>query len=136
MVDGLFNIEEAKIIKSIPLSQEVAEDILFWPYSCDGRYSCKTGYRFLKEEEEEEELNVEPREVTNEDKQVWREIWSMKVPPMVKTLLWRACREAMPTKSALFRRKYHQTLSVSDAKLQPRLHCTPCGFAQNLIQCG
>ena len=67
MVDGLFNTEEAKIIKSIPLSQEVAEDILFWPYSCDGRYNCKTGYRFLKEEEEEE-LNVESREVTNEDK--------------------------------------------------------------------
>ena len=29
----------------------------------------------------------------------------MKVPPTVKTLLWRACCEAMPTKSALFRRK-------------------------------
>ena len=65
MVDGLFNTEEAEIIKSIPLSQEATEDILFWPYSCDGRYSCKTGYRFLKEEEE---LNVESREVTNEDK--------------------------------------------------------------------
>ena len=102
MVDGLFNIEEAKIIKSIPLSQEGAEDILFWPYSCDGRYSCKTRYRFLKEEEE---LNVESREVTNEDKQFWREIWSMKVPPKVKTLLWLACHEAMPTKSALFRSK-------------------------------
>ena len=36
MVDGLFNTEEAKIIKSIPLSQEAAEDILFWPYSYDG----------------------------------------------------------------------------------------------------
>ena len=51
---------------------------------------------------EEEELNVEPREATNDDKQVWREIWSMKVPPKVKTLLWCACHEAMPTKSALF----------------------------------
>ena len=101
MVDGLFNTEEAKIIKSIPLSQEAAEDILFWPYSYDGRYSCKTGYRFL----EEEELNVEPREMTNKDKQVWREIWSIKVPPKVKTLLWSACRKAMPTKSALFRCK-------------------------------
>ena len=29
----------------------------------------------------------------------------MKVPPKVKTLLWRACREAMPIKSALFRCK-------------------------------
>ena len=65
MVDGLFNTEEAEIIKSTPLSQVAVEDILFWPYSYDGRYSCKTGYRFLKEEEE---LNVVSGEVTNEDK--------------------------------------------------------------------
>ena len=31
-------------------------------------------------------------------------MWSMRAPPKVKTLLWHACREAMPTKSALFRR--------------------------------
>ena len=66
MVDGLFNTEEVEIIKSIPLSQVAVEDISFWPYSYDGRYSCKTGYRFLKEEEE---LNVVSGEVTNEDKQ-------------------------------------------------------------------
>ena len=29
----------------------------------------------------------------------------MKVLPKVKTLLWRACREAMPRKSSLFHRK-------------------------------
>ncbi|KAL0004830.1 hypothetical protein SO802_012391 [Lithocarpus litseifolius] len=102
MVDGLFSAEEAELIKKIPLSQEAAEDILFWPHSCDGRYNCKTGYRFLKEEEE---LNVESRVAANDYKHVWREIWSLKVPPKVKSLLWRACRNAMPTKNALFQRK-------------------------------
>ena len=102
MVDGLFNTEEADLIKKIPLSCEAAKDVLYWPHSSDGRYSCKTGYKFLKMEEE---LNVESREATIEDKQVWREIWSMKVPPKVKTLMWHACREAMPTKNSLFRRK-------------------------------
>ena len=28
----------------------------------------------------------------------------MHVPPKVKMLMWHACREAMPTKNALFRR--------------------------------
>lgn len=101
MVDGLFNTEEAELIKRIPLSRNAVEDVLYWPHSSDGRYSCKTRYRFLKMEEE---LNVESREAMNEDKQVWREIWSKKVPPKVKTLLWGACRKAMPTKNSLFRR--------------------------------
>lgn len=34
---------------------------------------------------------------------MWKAVWSMRAPPKVKMLLWRACREAMPTKSALFR---------------------------------
>ena len=29
MVDGLFNTKEADLIKKIPLSREVAEDVLF-----------------------------------------------------------------------------------------------------------
>ena len=52
----------------------------------------------------EEELSAEPQVSTNDEKQLWNGVWSMRVPPKVKTLLWRTCREAMPTKSALFRR--------------------------------
>nr|POF14706.1 putative ribonuclease h protein [Quercus suber] len=101
MLYGLFNTKEAELIKTIPLSNEVSEDILFWPHSSNSQYSCKSGYRFL---EKEDELHNEPQEVTNEEKQLWNGIWSMRVPPKVKTLLWRACREAIPTMSALFRR--------------------------------
>nr|POF24136.1 putative ribonuclease h protein [Quercus suber] len=56
----------------------------------------------------EDELPNEPQEVTNDEKQLWNGIWSMRVPPKVKTLLWRACREAIPTMSALF----HRTIST------------------------
>ena len=28
-----------------------AEDVLIWPHSQDGQYSCKSGYWFLKDEE-------------------------------------------------------------------------------------
>ena len=52
MVDGLFVEEDAKLIKKIPLSRHVTKDTLYWPYSTSGTYSCKSGYRFLKEEEE------------------------------------------------------------------------------------
>ena len=46
-------------------------------------------------------------------------IWSMKVPPKVKNLMWRACRNAVPTKTALLRR----TITVSQL-------CDQCHVAQ------
>jgi len=51
-VDGLFNEEEAELIKKISLSRNASDDILYWPYSNNGLYSCKSGYKFLKMEEE------------------------------------------------------------------------------------
>ena len=98
MIDGLFNTEEAELIKSIPLA---SEDVLFWPHSSNKQYSCKIGYRFLKKEEE---LNGDQQVTTNDEKQLQKGVWSMHVPPKVKMLMWHACREAMPTKNALFRR--------------------------------
>ena len=50
LVDGLFAAEDAEIIKAIPLSWVRIEDVLFWPYTSNGVYSYKSGYRFLKEE--------------------------------------------------------------------------------------
>ena len=100
MVEGLFHEEEAKLIKKIPLSCFASEDILYWPYSSNGLYNCKLGYKFLKMEEE---LMDRAHDSTiDEDTQVWKRMWSMNVPQKVKTLLWRACREAMPTKCSLF----------------------------------
>ena len=36
VIDGIFSQEEAAIIKKIPLSHEVAEDVLIWPFMQDG----------------------------------------------------------------------------------------------------
>ncbi|XP_023917796.1 uncharacterized protein LOC112029338 [Quercus suber] len=66
----------------------------------------------------EEELPNKPQEVTNDEKQLWNGIWSMRVPPKLKTLLWRACQEAMLTKSALFRR----TISIDSLCVRCHAH--------------
>jgi len=46
-VDGLSVTEDAKLIKKIPLSQNAAEDTLYWSYTSTREYTCKSGYRFL-----------------------------------------------------------------------------------------
>ena len=78
MMEGLFNEEEAELIKQIPLSRSATEDTLFWPYSSNGLFSCKSGYKFLKMEEELMERVHDS--ATNEDTQVWKQIWSMIMP--------------------------------------------------------
>ena len=101
LVDGLFNEEDAELVKSVPLSHVEAEDVLFWPYTKNGVYTCRSCYYFLKEEAEMEVTNQVP---PFQDKHVWNAIWSMQVPQKVKMFIWRACRNAISTKHALMRR--------------------------------
>ncbi|XP_023896373.2 uncharacterized protein LOC112008270 [Quercus suber] len=102
MVDGLFVEEDAKLIKKIPLSQHMSEDSLYWPYTTLGNYTCKSDYRFLKEEEELQ-LNAQTPPICH--KRVWKEVWQMQALPKIKYLLWRACCNVLPTKQALMQRK-------------------------------
>ena len=60
MVDGIFAPQEAKEIKKIPLAREATEDSLFWPLAQDGKFSCKLGYQFLKEEEDGSQMEARP----------------------------------------------------------------------------
>jgi len=85
LVDGLFVPEDVELIKKkIPLSRNAAEDNLYWPYSPSGNYSCKSRYKFLKEEVE---LLSNPQAPPIYEKQVWKEIWQMQAPPKIKNFL-------------------------------------------------
>ena len=99
MVDGFFAPQEAELIKSLPLAQAEFKDIIFWPWAKDGSYTCKFGYRFLKEEAE----LVVPDGDEGLDKSLWKGIWSLHVPNKVKNFIWRACQNSLPTKLDLVR---------------------------------
>lgn len=47
-------------------------DTLFWPHSSNSVYSCKTGYRFLKEEAAA--LGEVAQVQQSRDKHVWKSI--------------------------------------------------------------
>ena len=69
-IDGILTPEEAELIKQIPLTQVEVVDSLFWPSTQRGEYTCKSGYRFLKDEAAFE-LNGIP---VDNDKYLWRGI--------------------------------------------------------------
>lgn len=99
MLDGLFVPSEADVIRNIPLARVVSKDTLYWPLTHDGCYTCKSGYRFLKEESEPANRSG----FLTLETQLWNGLWSMKITNKVKNLVWRACRNSLPTKENLVR---------------------------------
>ena len=77
-------------------------DYLIWPRSRDGNYSVKTGYDLLWERELLENASVSD---SANKKLFWKRLWKMNVPSKIKNFLWRACSEALPTRSNLAKRK-------------------------------
>ena len=114
MLKGVLILAEAELVQRIPLPRCQTEDTLYWPFTADGQYNCKSGYKFLKDLEE----NSEDGSHSEVDKNLWKNIWSLHVPNKYNNLLWRACRNALPSKQNLFRRTILQYPSCDHCSLQ------------------
>nr|POF07442.1 putative ribonuclease h protein [Quercus suber] len=102
VIDILFYDFEVAIIKNMPLCRSIQDDVLIWPFNLDGVYSVKSGYRYLHEQQQHglprpsDNLVLTP---------LWKKIWGLQVPNKVKHLAWKACKDSLPTKTNLIRRK-------------------------------
>ncbi|XP_058742701.1 uncharacterized protein LOC131615247 [Vicia villosa] len=92
-VNRVFGREEAKTILSTPLVEDVVEDRLIWQEEQSGVYSVKSGYRLWRR------LQSNIHHYGTEGK--WSNLWSILAPPRAKHLLWRICRDCLPTRSKL-----------------------------------
>ena len=114
MLKGVLIPAEVELVQRIPLPRCQTEDTLYWPFTADGQYNSKSGYKFLKDLEENAEDGTHPEA----DKKFWKSIWSLHVPNKYKNLLWRACRESLPTKQNLVWRTILQNPSCGCCSLQ------------------
>ena len=102
VLENCFYPFEVSIIKNIPLCKTIQEDVLIWPFNPDGIYTVKSGYKFLSEEH----IGRQPGPFEIEAlKSLWKKIWGLNVPNKVKHLVWRACKDSLPIKANLVRRK-------------------------------
>ena len=113
LIDGLFAPHEAEMIKAIPLARISGEDTLYWSWTQSGKYSCKSGYWFLKHEIGRGE---EVESITGE-RSFWRRVWSLRIPPKTRNFIWRAWHDSILTKENLLR------CYVSDNALCDRCSC-------------
>ena len=109
VIEHVFVLAEAAAIKSSPLPSSNQRDKLIWPFTPNGQYTVKSGYRFLYEGNS---TNL----ASAEDPLFWKKIWGLEVPNKVKNFVWRACREALPTKANLYRRKIAQDALCDSCK--------------------
>lgn len=89
------------MIISISLCQSFAEDKLIWPFSHLGIYIVKLGSKFLANENE---LNSALGD-SSQSTRVWKIIWELSMPNKVRNFMRCSCRDAIPVKKNLMRRK-------------------------------
>ena len=97
-----FTPRTCKQILSLPLNHLDSQDTLVWTENKAKTFSVKTAYRValrLKSVALAEHSSVRAHGVT------WGKIWKLNVPPKVRTFLWRARSNCLPTRDNLCRRK-------------------------------
>lgn len=102
ILNRYFASVEVDLILKIPLCPNYVEDNLFWPYVTIGVYSVKSKYNFLAKEKSMLSLNSSPQ---IDSRGIWKEPWSLSVPNKVKNFMWRTCKEAIPVKRNLVKKR-------------------------------
>ena len=94
LIDQIFYPFEAEKIKSIPLCSFSQPNLLFWQSTSCGDYAIKSGYHLLCVEDDSELASVSDG-VTS--RFFWNSLWKNNVPNKVKSFMWRACTDSLPT---------------------------------------
>lgn len=83
----------ANLICGIPLFHSVKEDRIVRALTKNGTYTVRSAYYFYMQRR----AAADNLTCTGE----WSYIWHLSVPPKVKTFIWKACRDCLPTRIRL-----------------------------------
>lgn len=91
------------MIQGIALSSNLPEDRQVWAPTTNGHFSVKSAYKLAVE------MNFRVAYgAVSEDSNLskfWKYIWKVNVPYKVRHFTWEACKNILPTKDNLVRRK-------------------------------
>jgi ribonuclease HI len=96
-IHSIFNSQDATAILSIPLRNRTLVDTYVWQHTADGSYSVKSAYTHCMTLA----ANMSNTAVPDQN---WNIIWKQKVPPKVRSFLWRAAHTCLPTRSGLIQK--------------------------------
>ncbi|KAM6549548.1 hypothetical protein CsatB_021224 [Cannabis sativa] len=90
VLTDLFNARDRELILKIPLFSSVV-DRLVWQHESSGIYSVKSAYNLQQVDHGRWHDNPDA------EAKFWSSFWRLKLPPKIKNLVWRACRNCLPT---------------------------------------
>uniref|UniRef100_A0A803Q3L9 Reverse transcriptase zinc-binding domain-containing protein n=1 Tax=Cannabis sativa TaxID=3483 RepID=A0A803Q3L9_CANSA len=96
IINDLFNDRDKDLILTIPISPSNSVDTWYWSKEVSGDYSVKSAYSLIQD------LKVSPS--SSNSSGLWRDVWSLKIPPKVKEMLWRTLSNCLPTRAQLIHR--------------------------------
>ena len=117
VVDTIFPPHEAKAIKSIPLSVRLPPDKLVWAETANGKFTVKSAYHLAVSISSSDSRGSASD--CSQLRRFWRRLWGLAIPFKVKHFAWRVCRDALPTKVNLKRRKVLTKDSCKWCKVKP-----------------
>ena len=121
LLNRYFSDFEAELIWTIPICRFEQDDTLIWPHTPNGEYIVKSGYSFLQTEAQQhlpgpsDPGMIKPR---------WQAIWRMNVQSKIKNLVWRVCRDTLPSKQNLVKRKIltDATCDICQSEVEDGVH--------------
>jgi ribonuclease HI len=101
MVHHVFRAEEAQVICSMAVCPRNRKDQLVWAGTKHGDYTVRSAYHMMKENGIHEGGSCSNAQ---DMAAIWKGIWKINCARVVKTFLWQACTNILPTKELLFKR--------------------------------
>lgn len=100
LIINCFSHFEPQQIVNIPLYWRLREDRLIWHWERNGKYSVKSAFRILQEDNNRNTLESS----CPTSKPLWKAIWKVVAPNCVKNFLWRVEKDILPTRGRLERK--------------------------------
>ena len=102
-VKTIFLPHEVEMVLSIPISGRLPKDSIIWAWTTNGRFTVKSAYKVAQKVLKEDfNRGVGGSSSDNSGmKAIWKIVWRLNCPSKIKHLLWRACKNILPTKLCL-----------------------------------
>ncbi|CAN6555765.1 unnamed protein product [Malus baccata var. baccata] len=94
---------EVEAILDLHIGDPTLKDILVWPYEKRGSYSVKSGYYWCINRTIDRRL--QSSRAVSIPSTLWKSVWKLKVPPKIRTFMWKTLHEALATMKNLYIRR-------------------------------